>query len=420
MKVIESSGQTREEAIQQGLDELGVAMDEVERIDVIDEGSKGFLGIGKRLVRVRITVDMADIKPRRNQSRRDNRNNDRNKDRQPRQQNRSQRKGPDSGSQRAGGDRPKRDDEQGDAPEERQSRRSKRQSQANRNQQEKNAEGRSSDKQNRRGRSGRRQSDQQGGRQKNRSQSGRQEREQKERGRKEGAETEKHASSLTEEGTEATRLAEQFENGEGWQEEIVVEPIPEGAREEEAIEPISDEQGNEMAATLKEMVDRMGLEASVNFVRDKEGGPCLAMKSENDSAILIGKHGITLNALQYLVNRMLTSGDNENTERLMVDVGEYVSRRRASLVDMAKKMARRAKDTGRNVKLKPLSPQERRIVHLSLQNDPDIRTFSQGDSLYRSIIINPVNVRRGGGSRPQRPQSRRRNQAQQNAAPQGD
>lgn len=405
MKVIECSGETREEAIQQGLDELGVAMGEVERIDVIDEGSKGFLGLGKRPVRVRITVDMENIKPQRSQSRRDNRSNDR----RPRQQNRSQRRGPDAGVQRSEDNRQKQDDEAGEETTDRRPRRSKRQGQGNRNQQERTQEDRSGEGQNRRGR-GRRQSGQRDGGQRNRSQGGRQNR----------RDSEKQSVSLTEEGTEATRLAEQFDNGDDLQEEIVVEPIPEGAREEEAIEPISDDQGKEMAATLKEMVDLMGLQANVSFVRDKEDNPCLAMKSDNDSAILIGKHGITLNALQYLINRMLTTGDNENTERVMVDVGEYVSRRRASLVDMAKKMARRAKETGRNVKLKPLSPQERRIVHLALQKDTDIRTFSQGDSLYRSVIINPVNARRSGGSRSQRPQSRRRNQGQQNAARQGD
>lgn len=410
MKVIECSGQTREEAIQQGLDDLGVGMDEVERIDIIDEGSKGFLGIGKRSVRVRITVDIASMKPQRNQPRRDNRNNDR----PARQQNRDGRRNQEASKQRQDSDQPGRDDEAGDSGE-RKPRRSKRQSQANRGQQQdRNNQSRPSDSQSRRGRSGRGQAEQGEG-EKSRSQSSR-----SGRVRQEANEAEKKNVSLTEEGTEASRLAEQFEKGGDWQEEIVVEPIPEGAREEEAIEPISDEQGNEMAAMLKEIVDRMGLQASVDFIRDAEGGPCLAMKSDQDSAILIGKHGITLNALQYLINRMLTVGDNENTERLMVDVGEYVSRRRSSLVDMANKMALRAKETGRNVKLKPLSPQERRIVHLALEKDSDVRTFSQGDSLYRSVIINPVNVRRSSAPRPQRPTSRRRRPGQHHGTPQSD
>jgi len=407
MKIIESSGQTREEAIQNGLTELGVAMDEVERIDIIDEGSKGFLGMGKRPVRVRLTVDMAAISSNKSQGRQERRHDsrrDRNtaeKASQGGARNEQERQAPRDGAQ------------------DRQSKRAKGQSQPQnqRDQQNRrNGQNRASGDQNRRNKQKRHASSEES-RSKHRAEKD-QEAAVSLSGERQGSFAEKKkAASLIQEGTEATRLAEMFANNDDLQAVLTVEPVPEGAREEEAIEPISDAQGNEMAAMLKEIVDRMGLTAEVRFIRDESDSPCLSMKSETDSAILIGKHGITLNALQYLVNRMLPSGDNENTERLMVDVGEYVSRRRAALVDMAKKMAKRAKETGRNVKLKPLSPQERRIVHLALEKDSDVRTYSQGDSLYRNIIINPVNIRRGGAPRPQRSHPHRK---QQNAASPGE
>ena len=74
----------------------------------------------------------------------------------------------------------------------------------------------------------------------------------------------------------------------------------------------------------------------------------------------------------------------------MVDVEGYLDRRRDTLEDMAQRLAERAKSSGRRVRVKPLSPQERRIIHLALHDDPDVRTFSVGESNFRSVIIAPV------------------------------
>ena len=85
MKVIESAGKTREEAIQNGLKELGVDMHDIEKIDVIDEGSKGFLGIGARPVRIRLTANRAEEQPRRSSGNRQERSEGRSGNRQERQ-----------------------------------------------------------------------------------------------------------------------------------------------------------------------------------------------------------------------------------------------------------------------------------------------------------------------------------------------
>lgn len=164
------------------------------------------------------------------------------------------------------------------------------------------------------------------------------------------------------------------------------------AAEEASFAPLTDAQGAEAEATMREIIEKMGIAANVGFARIEDGGARLNVESE-DGAILIGRKGRTLSALQYLVNRMISRGDTaENTERLIVDVGGYVDRRRESLEDMARSLAEKAKDTGRNMRLKPMSPQERRIVHVTLQDDPDVRTFSLGESLFRSVIISPKNA----------------------------
>jgi spoIIIJ-associated protein len=162
---------------------------------------------------------------------------------------------------------------------------------------------------------------------------------------------------------------------------------------------ISDEQGNEAAAMLQQIIAHMGIEAKVDFDRAEDSSARLNVASE-DSAILIGRKGRNLSAMQYLINRIVSRNDTaENTERLVVDVAGYIERRRETLEDMARNFAEKARKTGRNMRLKPLSPQERRIIHLTLQNESDIRTFSLGDSLYRSVIISAKdsNPSEGGG-----------------------
>ena len=152
---------------------------------------------------------------------------------------------------------------------------------------------------------------------------------------------------------------------------------------------ISDSRREEATALLAEVIEKMGIKATVTSAPTKDGGARLDVESE-DSAILIGRKGRDLQALQYLINRMMRSADApETVERFSVDVERYVERRKAGLEEMALQLADRAKNTGNEVRVKPLNPQERRIVHLALQDDPDVRTFSLGNTLMRTIVISP-------------------------------
>ncbi len=181
---------------------------------------------------------------------------------------------------------------------------------------------------------------------------------------------------------------------------------PEQARERaEDIEvtPLSEEQGREAAALMQEIINKMGMEAKVDYRRTDDDTARLDIASE-DSALLIGRKGRNLQAMQYIINRMVSrEEDADLTERLVTDIEGYVDRRKASLEDMAQNMAEKAKQTGRDMRLKPMSPQERRIVHLTLRDDEEVRTFSLGESLYRTIVISPKNKQdsargTGGGS----------------------
>lgn len=161
--------------------------------------------------------------------------------------------------------------------------------------------------------------------------------------------------------------------------------------EERDFAPVSDARREEAAALLSEIVAKMGIEAQVSSNLTDDGRARLNIESA-DSAILIGRKGRNLQALQYLINRMMRPGESETTERYIVDVESYLDRRRESLEEMARHFAERAKETGRDVRVKPLSPQERRIIHLTLQDDPDVRTFSLGTSSVRTVVISPKNA----------------------------
>jgi len=111
----------------------------------------------------------------------------------------------------------------------------------------------------------------------------------------------------------------------------------------------------------------------VNFVGDSMG-------------ILIGKRGQTIDALQYLTNLAL-SGRNIKDINVILDTGNYRKRRRDTLESLARNIARRVKSSRNSVKLEPMSRFERHIIHTTLQNDKDIRTYSEGNEPHRYVVI---------------------------------
>lgn len=104
--------------------------------------------------------------------------------------------------------------------------------------------------------------------------------------------------------------------------------------------------------------------------------------------LLIGKKGQNLEALTYLLKRMVGKQLKRNV-RMEVDVGGYRQRRVESLRSKAILMAGRVKASGKEVQMEPLSAAERRIVHLALQPDPSVRTYTVGDGELRNVVVAP-------------------------------
>ncbi|HLR34647.1 MAG TPA: RNA-binding cell elongation regulator Jag/EloR [Tissierellales bacterium] len=106
----------------------------------------------------------------------------------------------------------------------------------------------------------------------------------------------------------------------------------------------------------------------------------------SDTGIVIGRRGNTIDAIQYLLS-LVVNKDRENYIKTIVDVKGYRERREETLIRLANKMARKAKSSNRPVKLEPMNPYERRIIHSALQDEENIKTYSEGKEPYRKIVI---------------------------------
>jgi spoIIIJ-associated protein len=149
------------------------------------------------------------------------------------------------------------------------------------------------------------------------------------------------------------------------------------------------------AALATEAVSRILQAAGVNVTRtlraahDPEvGGPIIDLSGE-DSGLLIGRRGQTLQSLQFLVNLIVRKKFGEDV-RVVMDVENYRQRRESSLREMALKVASRVVQTSRSITLEPMSPADRRIVHTSLTDHPGVTTESMGIGEDRKVTIMPM------------------------------
>jgi spoIIIJ-associated protein len=106
-----------------------------------------------------------------------------------------------------------------------------------------------------------------------------------------------------------------------------------------------------------------------------------------DLGLVIGRHGQTIDAIQYLTNAIAYRSYGDDRKDVVVDAAGYRERRRETLEALAVRSADRAKSTGGSVELEPMSSVERRIVHLRLQDEPGVSTRSEGEEPYRYVVV---------------------------------
>ncbi len=137
---------------------------------------------------------------------------------------------------------------------------------------------------------------------------------------------------------------------------------------------------------LNEVAKNMGLDVSIETVVE-EGHVTYTLAGEK-IAILIGKRGRTLNALQYLTQLVLNKNVDEYF-KVTVDAEGYRKRREETLIELAQKMREKALRVKGKVALEPMPAYERKVIHSSLQGSNDITTYSDGVEPHRHIVIQP-------------------------------
>jgi spoIIIJ-associated protein len=143
-------------------------------------------------------------------------------------------------------------------------------------------------------------------------------------------------------------------------------------------------QGREV---LEKILEHMGEPAQVEAIQEEDR---ITLKVESaDAGLLIGKQGQTLEALQYLVSKIISKRSRKKV-RLFIDIESYRVRHSQALAQMALRYGEKAKKTGKPITLNPMNPHDRRVVHLALQGDAALKTLSRGEGLYKKVVVYPV------------------------------
>lgn len=135
---------------------------------------------------------------------------------------------------------------------------------------------------------------------------------------------------------------------------------------------------------LKNLLAEMGIEADVN-TKVSDGNIYLNINTPN-AGLLIGRRGRTLDAIQHLLN-CIVNRSSLVKRRVIVDAEQYRERREEILTNLAHKLASKVKTTRQEIVVEPMNPQDRRIIHLALQDDQEVTTFSRGEGSFRSVVI---------------------------------
>lgn len=193
-----------------------------------------------------------------------------------------------------------------------------------------------------------------------------------------------------------TRLAEEAEEaGAESGESETVPAVQEKAAKEDA--PSLEEQEARAKKFLEEVFAAMHIPVSLQRSETEEG-VLFQLEGEN-LGILIGKHGQTLDALQYLTNLAANRGVSGNRLHVLLDVEGYRARREETLSRLAGHLAEKACRIGQEIHLEPMNRHERKIIHMALQDSRRVTTYSAGEEPRRYVVIVPRRRRRAEGRR---------------------
>lgn len=164
---------------------------------------------------------------------------------------------------------------------------------------------------------------------------------------------------------------------------------------------------------LVEILNLMGMNAAVEQKAGVDADETILEVKSDNSGLIIGRKGQTLEALQYLVTRIAGERPGNEAPHIIIDIENYHERRRQTLQDMALRLGEKAKRQRKTVTIDALSAADRKIVHAALQDDPWLTTRSLGQGAYRRLLVIPegdrkikedsnASVQEREGGRPQR------------------
>lgn len=145
--------------------------------------------------------------------------------------------------------------------------------------------------------------------------------------------------------------------------------------------------------TVKEIVAKMGIDSEVEIKKEEREGKITIVcniKTE-DSSFLIGQYGVNLQSLQHIA-RLLVRKRTDEKVNFIVDVNSYRQEKNDSIEKFAQEMAEQALREKRAVVLRPMSPYERRIVHMELSKNSQVKTESIGEGEDRKVVIKPADL----------------------------
>ncbi|MDO9264608.1 MAG: KH domain-containing protein, partial [Desulfosalsimonadaceae bacterium] len=166
-------------------------------------------------------------------------------------------------------------------------------------------------------------------------------------------------------------------------------PVP--VNEASSVDPIVEPKNTEAAAAValslaQKILGTMAIDAELSV--DNSSNLCRINVKVSEPGILIGKKGQTLDAIQYLVDKVVNKQCGKGNH-VVFDVEGYVESRKTELTDLASRLASKAMKTGKPSTMTRMNAHDRRIVHVSLKSNPSVRTQSVGDGYYRKLIIFP-------------------------------
>lgn len=146
--------------------------------------------------------------------------------------------------------------------------------------------------------------------------------------------------------------------------------------------------GDQTKEIVETILKKMEIEGKVKDIKEGDTKVYVDLESSESSGLIIGKKGKTLEALQFMVNLMINNTTGSD-KKIILDIEMYRDKREKALRKMSKDIAHKVIKSGKPWTLEPMNPFERRLVHLTLQNDSRVTTKSEGQGIYRKIRVFP-------------------------------